>query len=251
LSARLSFRVYNNLIFFVSLLLLIVPGALLLVRIIKGQHRFLKIVYWVITVLLVVLSYKMLIVFNVEIIHFPQYAVLALPVFALLGHFGQTVFWVTLLGTIDEAYQYFVLHPETSVDFNDIVLNLIGAGIGVLSIYTLSASGYESLTFRANPTRKLNHYVTFAIIAFILFGGISLYAADILRLYPDPNTPNALIILRSQPPPAQFWTILDIGKAYHELHATEGIFVSVVLIAFYSCLDRIAPGRRHNAEDFP
>ena len=91
----------------------------------------------------------------------------------------------------------------------------------------------------------------FAAAISILFGGISLYAADILKLYPEPNTPNALIILRSQPPPTQFWTILTRGKPYHQLHPIEGIFVSAVLIVCYSFLDHVLGKHKDNIEDGP
>lgn len=237
LSARLSFKVYNDLIFLIGLMVLVVFVVFVLIRIIKGEQRFLKIIYLVFTAFLVVISYQTLIVFNVEMIHFPQYAVLALPVFALFRHFGETVFWVTLLGAFDEAHQYFVLHPNTCLDFNDIILNLIGAGIGVVLIFTLLAPKSESLTFHANPSRKWNKYILFTISACILFGGISLYAAGILRLYPETNPPQALIVLRSQPTPTQFWTILTLGKSYHQLHPIEGIVVWAVLIACYSLID--------------
>jgi hypothetical protein len=83
LREKLSFKVYNDLIFLISLVAMVVFGVFVLTRIIKGERRCLKIIYWIFTAFLVVLSYKMLVVFNVENIHFPQYAVLTLPVFAL------------------------------------------------------------------------------------------------------------------------------------------------------------------------
>jgi VanZ family protein len=249
LSAKLSFKVYNNRIFLISLMGLVVFLAFVLIRIVKGEQRFLKTIYWMFTAFLVVISYQTLIVFNVEVIHFPQYAILTLPVFALLRHFGGTVFWITLSGAFDEAFQYFVLHPETSFDFNDIVLNLIGAGIGVVFIYTLLAPKPESFSFHENSYRRWNKYLIFAITSWILFSGISLYAAGILRFYPEADAPNALIVLRGQPPPTQFWTILALGKPYHELHPIEGIFFSAVLIAFYSLMDYVLERRRHKAND--
>lgn len=79
-----------------------------------------------------------------EAIHFIQYAFLAIPVFALTLRPSQTVFWAALMGALNEAYQYFVLYPdnrEVYFDFDDIVLNLIRAGIGVVMIFTLSDAG--------------------------------------------------------------------------------------------------------------
>lgn len=240
LSEKLSFKVYNDLIFLISLMVMVVCGVFVLIRIIKGEQRFLKIIYWMFTAFLVVISYKTLVVFNVENIHFPQYAVLTLPVFALFKRFGETVFWVTLLGAFDEAYQYFVLYRNNNavyLDFNDIVLNLIGAGIGVVLIYTLSDLRSESLAFHANSSRKWNKSIIFTITVCILVGGISLYAAGILRFYPEVNAPNALIVLSRLPAPTQFWTIPTHGKPFHIFHPIEGMFFSAILIACYSLMD--------------
>ena len=247
-TAKLSFKLYNDLIFLISLVMLVVFEAFVLIRIIKGEQRLLKLIYWILTTFLVVLSYQTLIVFNVEIIHFPQYAILALPVFALLRTFGETVFWVTLLGALDEAFQYFILHPETSFDFNDIILNLIGAGIGVVLISILCSPKVRPQTLHKNRSRKLNRTLIFAITAWILLGGVSLYAAGILRFSPDANTPNALIVLRSQPPPTQFWTVLGRGKPYHQLHPMGGIFFSGVLIGCYSLMDYVLKKHKDKAK---
>jgi VanZ family protein len=247
-TAKLSFKLYNDLIFLISLVMLVVFEAFVLIKIIKGEQRFLKLISWILTTFLVVLSYQTLIVFNVEIIHFPQYAILALPVFALFRTFGETVFWVTLLGALDEAFQYFILHPETSFDFNDIILNLIGAGIGVVLISILWSPKVRPQTLHNNRSRKLNRTLIFAITAWILLGGVSLYAAGILRFSPDANTPNALIVLRSQPPPTQFWTVLGRGKPYHQLHPIGGIFFSAVLIGCYSLMDYVLKKHKDKAK---
>lgn len=249
LSARLSFKVYNDRIFLISLMGLVVLLVFVLIRMRKGEHRFQKMIYWVFTTLLVVISYRALIVFNVEIIHFPQYAVLALPVFALLGRFGETVFWITLSGALDEAFQYGFLHPETFLDFNDIVLNLIGAGIGVVLIYTLLPPKFESLPFHGNPSRKWNQYLIFGITTWILFGGISLYASGILRFYPEGKDSKTLIILSNQRRPTQFWINLSRGKSYHQLHPIEGIFFSALLIACYSLMDDGLKTRQDQSND--
>jgi hypothetical protein len=254
LSEKLSFKVYNDLIFLVSLMVMVVCGVFILMRIVKGERRCLKTIYWIFTAFLVVISYKMLVVFNVENIHFPQYAVLTLPIFALFKHFGATVFWVTLSGAFDEGYQYFVLYRNNNIvylDFNDIVLNLIGAGIGVALIYTLSDLKSESLAFHANSSRKWNKSIIFTITACILFGGVSLYAAGTLRFYPEANAPNTLIVLSRIPAPTQFWTIPTHGKPFHIFHPVEGMFVSAILIACYSLMDYSLRSRKKNFQKLP
>jgi hypothetical protein len=59
----------------------------------------------------------------------------------------------------------------------------------------------------------------------------------ILRFFPEANTPKALIVLSSQPPPTQFWINPLYGKPYHQFHPIEGIFFSVLLIGCYSLMD--------------
>jgi len=254
LSEKLSFKVYNDSILLISLVGVVACGVMVLVKIVKGERQCQKITYCLFTAFLVVVSYKTLVVFNVENIHFPQYAILALPVFALLKHFGTTVFWVTLLGALDEAYQYFVLYRDNNavyLDFNDIVLNLIGAGIGITLIYTLSDPKSEPSAFHANSTRKRNKFIILAVTACILFGGISLYTAGVLRFYPEANVPNAPILLSRLPAPTQFWEIPTRGKPFHIFHPLEGLFFSAILIACYSLMDCSLKSRKIDSQKLP
>jgi VanZ family protein len=239
LKGKLSFKVYNDLILWVSVIMMGVFGVFLLLRLLRGERRFIKIIYWVFTIFLVVVSYKMLVVFNVENIHFPQYAVLTLPVFALFRHYGNTVFWVTLSGAFDEAYQYFVIYRNLDLylDFNDIILNLIGAGMGVVFIYTLLDGKSESLVFNKKSSWKWNKYILFIPTACILFGGILFYAAGILRFYPEANSMNALIVLSRIPAQTQFWTIPTYGKLFHICPPVEGMILLAILLACYSLMD--------------
>jgi len=239
LAAKLSFKVFNHLNFLFSLVVLVVFVMFIVIKMIKGEERFLKIIYWVFTISLVIVSYKMLVVFNVEIIHFPQYAILALPVFALLKRFGETVFWVTLAGAMDEAYQYFFLLRNINVhfDFNDIILNLIGGGIGVVWIYTLLDLKPGVFNLDGNSSRRWNKFIMGVITGCIVIGGIFLYAAGILRFYPEANPSPPLIVLSRFPAPTQFWINPNIGKSYHILHPIEGMLLSSILIACYSLLD--------------
>jgi hypothetical protein len=254
LSEKLSFKVYNDSIFLISLMVMVACGVMVLVKIVKGERRCQKIISCIFTAFLVVVSYETLVVFNVENIHYPQYAILALPVFALLKHFGATVFWVTLLGALDEAYQYFVLFRNnyaTYLDFNDIVLNLIGAGIGVAFIYVLSDVKSESPAFRANALGKWNKFIILAVTSCILFGGVSLYAAGILRFYPEANCPNSPILLSMVPPPTRFWEIPTRGKPFHIFHPVEGLFFSAILIACYSLMDYSLKSRKIDSQKLP
>jgi len=86
----------------------------------KGKKTWL---YLLATLTLIVLSLNTILVVNIEIIHFVQYAFLALLVFPLFHSYQETLFWSTVLGAIDEGYQYLVLAPHRTdyYDFNEFV----------------------------------------------------------------------------------------------------------------------------------
>jgi hypothetical protein len=247
LSARLSFRVYNNLMFDVSILITLIFAVLAIVGIRNGEHRQRQIALWLFTAGLVVGSYKTLIVFNVESIHYLQYALLTLPVFALVTRYGETVFWATLLGALDEAYQYFVLYPDRKdlyFDFNDIVLNLVGAGIGVTFIYTLLNVKANPFTFNSSLRRKWHKSPAFLVTFTILLGTFILYVTGLLRFHPDPEAAGVLILLSRTPAPPSFWIVPSIGNTFHVLSPLEGVISAAVIMACYSLMDRLSPAKK-------
>ncbi|MEE8423730.1 MAG: VanZ family protein, partial [Thermodesulfobacteriota bacterium] len=220
------------------LILLLVFTFYLLNKIRKGDDRYFKIIYMFFTVALIVISYRTLLVVNAEYIHFFQYAILFIPIFALTLKFGETLFWITLLGTIDEAYQYFILYPDWKYfDFNDVILNLLGGGIGAMLIYTLLNSNHLFLSQNHSSLRKWTKSpVVVTSISLLLFTLI-LYISGHLQLYPGANSSTVLILLSRTPPPTDFWIRLDWGKTYHILYPVEGVVLTGLLIGFYSLID--------------
>lgn len=241
LSKELSFEVYNNIAFGTSLFLAAAFFAFVLFNIRKGDRRRLKISYWLFTALLVGASYKTLIVFNVESIHFVQYAVLALLVFPLAMRYGETVLWCTLLGALDEGYQYFVLYRDYNdvyFDFNDILLNLVGAGIGALILFTFVDRKPESLTSSAHSSRNRTLSPALVITVFLLSAGVFSYAAGLLQLYPEAGASGIPVTLSRKPAPEKFWTVPKQGKPFHILTPLEGIISAAVLTGCYASMDR-------------
>ncbi len=83
---------------------------------------------------LTVVSQRWLLVTNIELIHFPQFGLIAV-LFLLAGVSPRTA-WIcgTLAGLLDETYQHLVLYAgvaNTYFDINDILLNSVGAAWGV------------------------------------------------------------------------------------------------------------------------
>lgn len=72
----------------------------------------------------------------VEAIHYLQYAVLTVLLYRVLGVLAPALFLSILVGVADEWHQLFVLHPDWQpyLDYNDFVLNTIGAMTGAVLI---------------------------------------------------------------------------------------------------------------------
>lgn len=75
-----------------------------------------------------------------EAFHYPQYALLAWLIARALDPqhrrriAGRVLFWTTLAGSLDELLQYLWITADYShyFDFNDVLVNLVGAAAGVL-----------------------------------------------------------------------------------------------------------------------
>lgn len=234
LQKSLTLALYNTVItvFSVSVVVFLLLYSLLKLR--QSERTVLRVVYLFFTFICAAVSYNTLIVSNVEAIHFPQYAFLVVPAFALTGSYSETLLSVSLLGAFDEAYQYFIFKNWTYFDFNDILLNVIGGCIGVAFLYTVL--GARSLS-REKP-RSLIKSPVFAITAGIFMTAAVLSAGGLLQLYPSQHGRDALILLSKKPPPESFWITFKWGKRYHVLSAVEGIALCAGLIGLYAFIDR-------------
>jgi len=193
------------------------------------------------TAFLVGASYNTLLVANLESIHYPQYALLAVPVFALTTSFGQTVLAITLLGAVDEAYQFFVLENWKYFDFNDIILNLVGGGIGVLLVFTFSTRRPAARTRRLwRLVRSPLFLATFLVVA----AGFLLYLLGLLKLYPGPDAAGAWIVLSKVASSDAFWITLPWGRKYHVLTPIEGLVLAGVLTGCYAFMDGEGAGEQ-------
>ena len=109
-----------------------------------------------------------LLVVNVELVHLPQFALIA-AVLLRGGASGMTAFVLaTLAGIVDETYQHLVIYadtPGTYFDVNDIVLNAIGAAWGVLLFGSSSSPERLSDKPSTRPTRVTWGMATAASVA--------------------------------------------------------------------------------------
>ncbi len=100
--------------------------------------------WWGFVALLTGVAYYLCIAVSSEIVHFLQYAILAIPLYAVTRCALDTVAIAAILGAIDEGYQFLVLHPTWGIyfDYNDVLIDAIGAGLGV--VWLLSALRREA-----------------------------------------------------------------------------------------------------------
>ena len=185
--------------------------------------------YLIATVGFIALTLNTLFVVNIEIVHFFQYAGMVLLVFPLTLRFGETLFWATLLGALDEAYQYFYLAPERTdyYDFNDVITNLLGAALMLVYLRT-----YDFGQPRVSAKKWFNtapFYVTIALGTLI----IALYQGGILGIYPAEEALQRPFLLVRVIPPG-FWSVIPPEIVYHVVQPLEGTIITVLLLVFYS-----------------
>lgn len=242
---QLSHRSWNRLVTLVSAPILVVFCIGVVWSLRRHPHPGTVVVYVAITVLLAIASFRTLLVMNIEVIHFPQYAILVCLLFPLRFRYGETVVWATLGALIDEGYQYFYLYADRRIhfDFNDIILNTIGAGFGVVLLLTALPArppGHR-MSGSAHFARFVVSPACVATWAALLGCGV-LYGLGRLRLLPLPAGSDAwAIVLRRGGPSSAFWTHTDWGKTYHDVQPLEWLLITAVLVGIYFALDVISP----------
>lgn len=224
---------YNLVILIMGLVGLAAYFVPLIKYIYRGKHRKLKIFYTVSTLIFVIIAFNLLVIVNVEIIHFLQYGLMALLVFPLTLRYGETLYWCTLLGAIDEAYQYFYLAPHRTeyYDFNDVIINLLGAALGLILLRIMDIG-------QIGVQRKKWIKTAPAIVTILLSGVVFiLWKVGILFVYPPAGGLNEGFLLVKKVPPG-FWSIIHPNVTYHVIQPLEGIILLTIFFAFYAGLGK-------------
>ena len=234
-----SHRSWNNLVAAVAIPSLI-AFCIWVIRGLRGHARLgIATIYIAITVLLCAVFFFTLLCMNIEAIHFPQYAILAVLIFALTSSFAQTIVWATLAALLDEGYQYLVLYPDRRIymDFNDVILNTLGAGFGLVTLYAFGVTS-ETTVCGGQPRRFWRSKAAIAT-ALVIVTAISLYAVGRLHVLAPKGSQGWGLVLRRAEPPATFWSHISWGKTFHEVLPWEWLIVTVALLGFYGLLDKL------------
>lgn len=189
--------------------LLIVLLALLILVIlyqtVKYPWRWGLVFFWGIWIFSAAMVDRFLLFKSVEYIHYPQYAIVAaLLIWCLDPEFkkvyvGRVLFWATVLGILDELYQYVHLAKTYGdyLDFNDFFLNLQGAAAGVMLVYGFAgksardrepSSAKKSFSVK-HFTQRVGRSIELRFILAVLVIVLSLGVSGRVRLSPETVVP--------------------------------------------------------------
>jgi len=127
-----------NMIVLVGVILVLLATLLVAYRRLSAEHipqsRQRWLIFFGLNVVLVFLANYYLMIINIEVIHFLQYCMFAIICYTLTQNYYSVLTWSLIAGAFDELYQYLVLNPTGTdyFDFNDVVINTIGAVFGIL-----------------------------------------------------------------------------------------------------------------------
>lgn len=179
-----------------------------------------------VTLLLIIACINILMVVNVEIIHFVQYAVFALLAFPLFHTYRETLFWATVAGAIDEVYQYLILAPQRTdyYDFNDVLIDMIGAVLGLL---ILVAHGIPN-----KPSYQHYYQSSFfkGLWAIIGLSGLAFFTGY-LALYPAADGSTLFPLIKKAH--TGFWIIIHPTVQFHVVRPLEWGLLTGLLWVYY------------------
>jgi len=222
-------------------------------RIMKGEDRLFKLLFLVLTFGLIGAAHWAVLAVNLEYIHVMQFSLLVFPLLALTRRFGETVFWIGLLGAVDELYQYYVVWwPHQSYyDFNDVLLDIAGGAFMVFLIYLWLKQDTLNPQGRFPKIRWFRSPSVFAAAGILVFALLA-HFAGLLSFYPEAEGSlgsKTAILLSRDPPAPQFWSVFEKGKTYHIVGAGEWMALLLLCTGVYSLLDwRLRTGKHDSSE---
>ena len=222
---------YNRIILIVLCVGVLLYSIVIIRSLLKHKERMTKgLLYLIITIIFCAICMRYLTVINIEAIHFLQYGLLSITVFQLVKRYDYTIWIILLMGFFDESYQHFYLTPNTfaHLDFNDMFLDLVGAGFGLSSLYCLNQSSEPK-------NSKIGNGILVAY-AILIVTGIILYVTGMMRIWPTVSEELAPIQIM-QKELSGFWQTYRKVHQYHIMRPLEGVLILIATAIFYTRLD--------------
>lgn len=197
--------------------------------------------------LLAVFAERLLVVLWSELYHFVQFGVIGALLAFAWPRPGAVVLITTLLGFGDEWWQSIALHPdhpENHLDWNDVVLDLVGAVGGVVAVELARLPGLIRKLARRKPEASTETSAE-----------ASTDDVEMTLRPPEPNSLSALLIVSwlaalgaygwTQPVSSlPFWKDWGGigGKPFHSTAPAEGLVLTLALTTALCLI--MKPGRR-------
>lgn len=179
------------------------------------------------TLTLFILAYFILMPYKSEFMHFPQYALIALLLVALVRNFFSTLCLGALLGFMDEGYQFIGLH-KLYFDFNDVILNIIGTACGLM-IALVFWPVCKTVAIKSRWTAGLWYILLLSLFILFISGTVHFFV-DEGAWHWHRNIASAFTF--------DFWIISDVIPRWHLVTPYEGIGLLAFLPLLYWHLRR-------------
>jgi hypothetical protein len=195
--------------------------------------------YWLLTLCLILGTWRVLTANNTELVHYPQYVPEGVALLAVTLSPVESLCWIALFGAIDEDYQYAVLHGTWGVpfDFNDVYMDLLGGALGIL----FAAAFLRCVPALPEPGffKRLLQRPGVVMIFTLLVAGAALGASGKMLLLAESDNHGywfALSRLKSQ----GFWFFDDTWgpHKFHTLLPPEGSALILLTIAAFIGFER-------------
>jgi hypothetical protein len=229
----LSMAIYEKVVAIVLVLIAIglVGTVFSVVR--NGQLELRFVGFFGVTLLLLIAHFFVLTEMNIEFIHAVIYGLLALLLFPLVGRFGGAVLLGLPIMIFDEWYQHIILFPHYTMyfEFNDVVLDLLGASVLISGIGMLGAKS----SLKLQPIYMRLEVWFIAIMAFVTV--ILISSCSIVPFSID-SCENTWLVLNKLPELHDFWYVHPaIGSIFHILKPMEGVLMIIVICVAYLGMD--------------
>lgn len=176
------------------------------------------------TVAVFLANYYLMII-NIEVIHFLQYCIFAILCYTLTQNYYSILTWSIIAGAFDELHQYLVLNPTGTdyFDFNDVLINTIGAVFGILFLNLFGRKSVK-MPLEDRWTSALFIFI-YVLIAALIIGFVTGWASY------RPEEGSKFIIYRVISD--DFWSWVGKKIVYHVLMPWEYLLCTALIYIGY------------------
>lgn len=186
-------------------------------------------IYWIWTLILSLISFEYVMPYKSEMAHFPQFALMAILLCPLFESYFVAFCTSILFGVIDETYQ-FVISGSLYLDFNDMLLNILGSALGILIVKTFYPNFIQN---RKLHLRDWTPYGILLLSGLILF---ILYFVGVVTHFYDQGQNYFLVRHDTLTYDPSFWYTVEWG-IWHQFRPVEGIVAVLLLPLTYFRID--------------